>query len=297
MRGSTPRPAPETSAGRCVDERPVDLLACAGAPRWRGRPRWREQLRDGGRRWLPAVSRSGPSRFSVSWPRVQPTGRGAPNQRGLDFYWRLVDGLHARGIAPMLTLFHWDLPQRLQDDGGWEARDCAKCFADYASIVFRALGDGVPVWLTINEPKTIVNVGYIDGAYAPGRRDRDAALVVAHHLLLAHGLAVQAYRQSGFHQRIGPALNLAPVYPAAGESARSDSCATTWLPRTGLSATACAWRATATSVGYQRTARGGTGMSLPATAPDATRATRGRCRTRGDQLTHSGRTTTIGHAA
>jgi beta-glucosidase len=125
----------------------------------------------------------------------------------------------------MLTLFHWDLPQRLQDDGGWETRDCAKWFADYAAIVFRALGDGVPVWLTINEPKTIVNVGYIDGAYAPGKRDRDAALVVAHHRLLAHGLAVQAYRQSGFHQRIGPALNLAPVYPSggadAGESARS----------------------------------------------------------------------------
>jgi beta-glucosidase len=155
-------------------------------------------------------------RFSVSWPRIQPTGRGAPNQRGLDFYRRLVDGLHARGIAPMATLYHWDLPQRLQDDGGWEARDCAKWFADYADIVFRALGDAVPVWLTINEPKTIVNVGYIDGLYAPGRRDRNAALVVAHHLMLGHGLAVQAFRHAGTHQRIGPALNLAPVYPSGG---------------------------------------------------------------------------------
>ncbi|HYN94309.1 MAG TPA: GH1 family beta-glucosidase [Pilimelia sp.] len=157
-------------------------------------------------------------RFSISWPRVQPTGRGNANVKGLDFYKRLVDGLHQRGIKPMATLFHWDLPQALQDKGGWEQRDSAKWFADYAEIVFGALGDRVPVWLTINEPKTIVDVGYTFGVHAPGKRDRAAALVVAHHLLLAHGMAVQAYRAGGGKQRIGPALNLAPAYPAEGDN-------------------------------------------------------------------------------
>ncbi|HEU5107127.1 MAG TPA: GH1 family beta-glucosidase [Micromonosporaceae bacterium] len=159
-------------------------------------------------------------RFSISWPRIQPDGRGTPNVRGLDFYKRLVDGLHERGIAPMATLFHWDLPQALQDRGGWEQRDSAGWFADYAEIVFRALGDRVPVWLTLNEPKTVVNVGYRYGVHAPGKRDFSAAMVAAHHLLLAHGRAVQAYRASGAKQRIGPALNLAPVYPADDTAGR-----------------------------------------------------------------------------
>jgi beta-glucosidase len=153
-------------------------------------------------------------RFSISWPRILPDGRGTPNLKGLDFYRRLIDGLHQRGIAPMATLFHWDLPQALQDDGGWENRDCAKWFGDYAAVVFRALGEAVPVWLTLNEPKTVVNVGYTYGTHAPGKRDRDAALVAGHHLLLAHGRAVQAFRAEGVGRRIGPALNLAPVYPA-----------------------------------------------------------------------------------
>jgi beta-glucosidase len=157
----------------------------------------------------------GSYRFSIAWPRIQPTGRGRANQRGLDFYRRLLDGLHDRGIKPVVTLFHWDLPQRLQDAGGWENRDSAGWFADYADIVFRALGDRVPVWLTINEPKTIVNVGYTFGVHAPGKRDPEAAAVVAHHLLLAHGRAVQALRAVGGDARIGPALNLAPVYPAS----------------------------------------------------------------------------------
>lgn len=153
-------------------------------------------------------------RFSLAWPRIQPRGRGKANQRGLDFYRRLLQGLHQRGIEPMVTLFHWDLPQALQDAGGWENRDCAGWFADYADIAFRALGDQVPVWLTINEPKTIVKVGYTYGAHAPGKRDPGAAMVVAHHLLLAHGRAVQALRAARSGSRIGPALNLAPVYPA-----------------------------------------------------------------------------------
>ncbi|MGC4897406.1 GH1 family beta-glucosidase [Micromonospora sp. DT31] len=153
-------------------------------------------------------------RFSISWPRIQADGSGRPNQRGLDFYRRLLDGLHERDIAPMATLFHWDLPQALQDDGGWENRDTAERFADYADAVFHALGDRVPVWLTINEPKTVVQNGYLSGHHAPGRQDAAAAYLVAHHLQLAHGLAVRALRASGATGRIGPALNLHPCYPA-----------------------------------------------------------------------------------
>ncbi|MEU8332033.1 GH1 family beta-glucosidase [Micromonospora sp. NPDC048839] len=153
-------------------------------------------------------------RFSISWPRIQPDGSGLPNQRGLDFYRRLIDGLHERGIAPMATLFHWDLPQALQDAGGWESRDTAHRFADYADVLFRALGDRVPSWLTINEPKTVVQNGYLTGHHAPGRQDPDAAYLVAHHLQLAHGLAVGTLRASGSDSRIGPALNLHPCYPA-----------------------------------------------------------------------------------
>ncbi|MFE9959024.1 GH1 family beta-glucosidase [Micromonospora sp. NPDC005299] len=153
-------------------------------------------------------------RFSISWPRIQADGSGRPNQRGLDFYRRLVDGLHERGIAPMATLFHWDLPQALQDRGGWENRDTAERFADYADAVFRALGDRVPAWLTVNEPKTVVQNGYLWGHHAPGRQDPAAAYLVAHHLQLAHGLAVRALRAAGVGGRIGPALNLHPCYPA-----------------------------------------------------------------------------------
>ena len=156
----------------------------------------------------------GSYRFSVAWPRILPDGRGTVNQKGLDFYKRLVDGLHARGIAPMATLFHWDLPQPLQDLGGWENRDCAQWFADYATTVFRGLGAAVPTWLTVNEPKTIVQVGYRYGTMAPGKRDEVAAGLAAHHLALGHGLAVQAFRANGAGGRIGPALNLAPAYPA-----------------------------------------------------------------------------------
>ena len=152
-------------------------------------------------------------RFSISWPRVLPSGRGQVNQAGLDFYRRLLDGLHQRGIAPVATLFHWDLPQTLQDEGGWENRDCASWFADYAALLFDELGALVPTWLTINEPKTIVEVGYTYGVMAPGKTDRYAAATAAHHLALAHGLAVDAFRAAGSPGRIGPALNLSPAYP------------------------------------------------------------------------------------
>ncbi|WP_214102989.1 GH1 family beta-glucosidase [Acrocarpospora catenulata] len=151
-------------------------------------------------------------RFSVAWPRIQPTGKGAPNQKGLDFYRRLVDGLVERGIRPMVTLFHWDLPQALQDEGGWESRETAHRFADYAEIVFGALH--VRDWLTINEPKTVVECGYKTGVHAPGVADWDRALVACHHLLLAHGLASRVLHEQYAGRRIGPALNLHPTYPA-----------------------------------------------------------------------------------
>jgi len=152
-------------------------------------------------------------RFSVAWPRVLPEGRGAVNQRGLDFYRRLVDGLKQRGIDAVATLFHWDLPQVLQDGGGWENRDCASWFADYATAVFDAL-DGVNVWLTINEPKIIVQQGYQLGWMAPGLRDNVAAGTVIHHLGLAHGLAVQSFAAAGLTGAIGACHVLSPVYPA-----------------------------------------------------------------------------------
>lgn len=153
-------------------------------------------------------------RFSIAWPRVMPNGDSQVNQRGLDFYRRLVDGLHERGVQPMATLFHWDLPQALQDRGGWESRDTAYRFAEYASVVFAALGHDVPVWLTINEPKTVVQNGYLWGIHAPGLVDPEAAYVAAHHLALAHGLAVHEFRAAGIPNRIGPALNLHPTYAA-----------------------------------------------------------------------------------
>lgn len=152
-------------------------------------------------------------RFSISWPRVLPTGRGTVNAKGLDFYHRLVDGILARDITPVVTLFHWDTPQALQEAGGWEQRDCAKWFADYASVVCYSLGDKVHTWLTLNEPKTVVEVGYTAGVHAPGVRDRRVANVAGHHLLLGHGLAVQAFRATGRQGRIGAALNLSPTYP------------------------------------------------------------------------------------
>ena len=158
-------------------------------------------------------------RFSISWPRVQPTGIGQPNAKGLDFYKRLVEALREKDIKPMATLFHWDLPEALQSgptgNAGWESRDTAYRFADFATIVYEALGDIVPTFCTINEPKTVVYVGYISGQHAPGVRSEARAWVAAHHLMLGHGLAVQALDASGKPAKIGPALGLGPTYPAS----------------------------------------------------------------------------------
>ncbi len=159
-------------------------------------------------------------RFSVAWPRIQPDGRGAPNQRGLDFYRRLIDGLRMRSIAPALTIYHWDLPQALQDAGGWPNRDTAQRFAEYAALLFDAFGDSVPMWITLNEPWVSAWVGYAIGGHAPGIQDTSQALAAAHHLLLGHGLAVQAFRARALSgARIGITLNLAPTRAASPEVA------------------------------------------------------------------------------
>lgn len=158
-------------------------------------------------------------RFSVAWPRVQPDGKGPTNQRGLDYYQRLVDGLCIRDITPMLTLYHWDLPQALEDEGGWTNRETADHFADYAATVYRALGDRVPLWITLNEPWCSAFLGYYEGRHAPGIKDEAAALAAAHHLLLAHGKAIMALRSLGARDGLGITLNLASVHPASGSPA------------------------------------------------------------------------------
>lgn len=135
-------------------------------------------------------------RFSIAWPRIQPTGSGAVNRKGLEFYSRLVDGLLARGIKPVATLYHWDLPQALEDAGGWPNRDTAYRFEEYAARTVEALGDRVHTWTTFNEPWCSAYLGYGSGAHAPGRTEGAAALAAVHHLNLAHGLAVPEIRRA-----------------------------------------------------------------------------------------------------
>lgn len=159
-------------------------------------------------------------RFSLAWPRLFPDGDDRLNQAGLDHYRRLVDGLLARGITPAVTLHHWDVPARLQDDhGGWEGRETALRFADYAAAAFNALGDRVPLWITMNEPWVVAILGFFRGVHAPGHTDFAEALLASHHQLLGHGLAVQAFRASGATGQIGITLNLQPTYPLADSEA------------------------------------------------------------------------------
>ncbi|MVU78090.1 beta-glucosidase [Nocardia sp. ET3-3] len=154
-------------------------------------------------------------RFSVAWPRIQPEGRGRANQRGLDFYRRLIDRLRAHGIEPFLTLYHWDLPQPLEDRGGWRVRDTAHRFAEYAALVHAELGAAVDFWTTLNEPYPCAIAGYGQGRHAPGAREGHGALAAAHHLLLGHGLAVRTMRESARPtHRFGIVLNQSPVVPA-----------------------------------------------------------------------------------
>ncbi|MEV5827765.1 GH1 family beta-glucosidase [Spirillospora sp. NPDC052242] len=162
-------------------------------------------------------------RFSISWPRVQPAGAGPANQEGLDFYRRLVDALLEAGVEPWPTLYHWDLPQPLEDAGGWPERDTAHRFAEYAAHVHGALGDRVRNWMTVNEPWCGAFLGYASGEHAPGRREPSASLLAAHHMLLGHGLAVEAMRAKQPDNRFGAAVNLYAVSPASDHEADVDA--------------------------------------------------------------------------
>ena len=152
-------------------------------------------------------------RFSVAWPRVVPEGVGAVNEKGLDFYDRLVDGILDRGLTPYCTLYHWDLPQVLEDKGGWVNRDTAYAFADYADAVTERLGDRVVSYTTLNEPWCSAYLGYGNGHHAPGYSDQKMSLAATHHLLLAHGLAMPRMRQNAPQAEHGIVLNLAQIYP------------------------------------------------------------------------------------
>ncbi|MBO0820149.1 MAG: beta-glucosidase [Nocardiopsaceae bacterium] len=151
-------------------------------------------------------------RFSVAWPRIFPAGDGQVNQAGLDYYKRLTDALAERGISAAATLYHWDLPQALQDRGGWTSRDTARRFADYAATVAGALGDRVARWITLNEPQVVAHMGHRFGLHAPGLTDPAAATAATHHLLLGHGLAVPALRAAlPAGAPVGITLNFQPV--------------------------------------------------------------------------------------
>jgi beta-glucosidase len=171
----------------------------------------------------------GAYRFSIAWPRVLPRGRGAVNPKGLDFYARLVDRLLEAGIVPFATLYHWDLPTALGDEGGWESRATAQAFGEYASIVARALGDRVPYFSTLNEPSVMMFQGYISGMHPPGHkglRSSLKAMGVQHHLLLAHAAGVQALRADAPRAKVGITNALAQVYPATPSSGDRDAADT-----------------------------------------------------------------------
>jgi len=171
--------------------------------------RWPEDLDL--RRQLDATS----YRFSIAWPRIQPTGRGPANVAGLDHYDKMVDDLLAAGIRPFTTLYHWDLPSALQHTGGWTSRDTSYLFAEYAALVADRLGDRVSEWVTLNEPVCSAWIGHLEGRMAPGIRDLRSAVHASHHLLLAHGLAVQALRSAATTTpSVGIVNNLSPCEPA-----------------------------------------------------------------------------------
>jgi len=159
----------------------------------------------------------GAYRFSIAWPRVQPAGSGAFNEGGFDYYRRLADELHGAGIKAVATLYHWDLPQPLEDAGGWPNRDTAYRYAEYAAETFRRLGDHIDMWITLNEAWCSSVLGYYYGAHAPGRTNLTDAWAAGHHLLLGHGLALEAYRdrrEEGFTAPIGITHNLETPHPA-----------------------------------------------------------------------------------
>lgn len=162
-------------------------------------------------------------RFSLAWPRLQPTGRGELNPAGVDFYTRLIDALLEAGIQPWITLYHWDLPQELEDAGGWPDRATAYRFADYAARVHEKLSDRVRFWTTLNEPWCSAFLGYAQGRHAPGQQDHAAAMRAVHHLLLGHGLAVEQMRTQDRNSSFGITLNLSPVDAATDSAADRDA--------------------------------------------------------------------------
>lgn len=157
-------------------------------------------------------------RFSISWPRVLPKGRGKVNQKGLDFYSKLVDGLLAANITPFVTLYHWDLPQALQDEGGWEVRSTAEAFVEYTEAVTKTLGDRVKNWITHNEPAVVTWCGFDNGEHAPGFKDMVKAIPVSHHLLLSHGWAVPVIRRDSPGAEVGITLNVGWRVPASNST-------------------------------------------------------------------------------
>jgi beta-glucosidase len=175
--------------------------------------RWREDVA-----LMKSVGLGG-YRFSISWPRVLPEGRGQVNQAGVDFYSRLVDELLAADIQPAVTLYHWDLPLAIHRRGGWPSRDTAGWYADYAEVCFRRLGDRVKMWITLNEPWVVAHLGYVGGEHAPGHQDQGEGLEAGHTLLLAHGLAVQRLRATWSDAQIGITVNLGPAHAATDSEA------------------------------------------------------------------------------
>jgi beta-glucosidase len=158
-------------------------------------------------------------RFSISWPRILPDGRGRVNQAGLDFYRRLAEALREAGIEPYATLYHWDLPMALQDKGGWPDRGIVEAFSEYTEVVCRGLGELVKSWITLNEPRVSAEVGYLEGRHAPGHTDMDEMLAAAHHLLLAHGRAASVIRSHCPDAEVGITLDLHPCVPASPSAA------------------------------------------------------------------------------
>lgn len=167
-------------------------------------------------------------RFSIAWPRILPTGlETEPLEAGLDFYDRLVDALLEKGITPWATLYHWDMPQVLQDRGGWPARGTVDAFVRFADVTSRRLGDRVKHWITHNEPWVVTMLGYLNGEHAPGHKDWGEALAAAHHVLLSHGRAVPVIRENATGSQVGITLNLCPAWPASGSAA--DAEASRWF--------------------------------------------------------------------
>lgn len=156
-------------------------------------------------------------RFSIAWSRIFPEGRGRVNEKGIDFYRKLIEKLKSVGIRPVVTLYHWDLPQALQDEGGWENEATVQAFADYARLLFRTFRDDVDIWITHNEPWVVAFIGNYEGRHAPGKEDFGAALRVSRNLLLSHGHAVRVFREEGVKKPIGITLNLSPAHPARND--------------------------------------------------------------------------------